>query len=142
MFAFVLGFLIFYFHFPGFIFNQGRESSSSQAVQQKWEARTDDQGSVTVTVTPIDLSPQAKEWTFDIAMSTHSIELQSPATSTVLIDDQGKEYKPLSWNGPTEGHHMNGILTFSVIMPLPKSIELKISSPGDAVRSFMWQIKE
>ncbi len=31
-----------------------------------------------------------------------------------------------------------GVLTFSQITPIPKSIELKISGIGDVVRSFVW----
>lgn len=139
--ASIIGLLTFYFHFQNPVSNQNQENSTSQSAQQKWEAQTDDQGNVTVVVTPIDLSPQAKEWTFDIIMDTHSVELDQDMTeSSVLIDDKGKEYKPLRWEGPVGGHHREGILIFNQITSTPKSVELKISGIGEVVRSFIWQL--
>ncbi len=58
----------------------------------------------------------------------------------VLVDDQGKEYKPIRWEGPVGGHHREGVLIFDQITPNPKSVELKISNIGDVVRSFTWQL--
>ena len=55
------------------------------------------------------------------------------------IDDSGKEYKPIAWEGPVGGHHREGMLIFNQITPNPKSVELKISNIGDVVRSFVWQ---
>ena len=139
--ASIIGLLTFYFHFQNPVSNQNQENSTSQSAQQKWEAQTDDQGNVTVVVTPIDLSPQAKEWTFDIIMDTHSVELDQDMTeSSVLIDDKGKEYKPLRWEGPVGGHHREGILIFNQITSTPKSVELKISGIDEVVRSFIWQL--
>jgi uncharacterized protein YxeA len=138
--AFVGGFLIFYQSRPARqntpVINQtGQQANNSQ----KWETKTDDQVNVTVVVTPTDLSPQSIEWKFDIGMNTHSVELdQDMMKSVVLIDDQGKEYRPLKWEGPVGGHHREGVLTFNRIMPTPKSIELKVSGIGDVVRSFTW----
>jgi hypothetical protein len=137
--AFVGGFFIFYNPKP--VSNPAQESSLTPSPQQKWEAKIDEQENVTVTVTPIDLSSQSKEWKFDVIMDTHSVELDQDMTKVaVLIDDQGKEYKPLAWDGPTGGHHREGTLTFARITPTPKSVELKITGIADVVRSFMWQL--
>jgi len=107
---------------------------------KKWEIKTDTQANVTVTVTPLGLSPQSKEWKFSIVMDTHSVELNHDITkSSALIDDQGKEYRPLNWEGLVGGHHREGVLTFSRITPAPKSVELKIMGIGDVTRSFSWQ---
>lgn len=62
------------------------------------------------------------------------------ALSTAIIDGEGKEHRPIRWDGPTEGHHMNGVLIFERITPTPKSIEIKISGIGDVIRSFVWQM--
>jgi len=106
---------------------------------ENWESKTDDQAVVSVTVTPIDISPQSKEWKFNIVMDTHSIELdQDMMKVAVLIGDQSKEYKPINWEGPVGGHHREGIITFNRIIPVPKSVELKISGVGDVMRSFTW----
>ena len=114
----------------------------SQQAKQNWESKTDNQSAVTVTVTPIDISPEAKEWKFEVVMNTHSIELDQDLTkSVILIDDQGKEYKPINWNGPIGGHHRGGVLIFNQILPAPKYVEMKISGIGDVVRSFSWQLR-
>lgn len=111
------------------------------SAEQNWESKTDVQALVAVTVTPIDISPQSKEWKFDIIMDTHSVELdQDMIKTSVLIDDRGKEYKPLNWKGQTGGHHREGVLAFNQIIPAPKFIELKIFGAGDVVRSFSWQL--
>lgn len=104
------------------------------------ESRTDDQLAVTVTVTPKDISPQSKEWSFDVTMNNHAIELnQDLVKNTILVDSQGKVYKPLRWEGAAAGgHHREGTLFFESIVSNPKSFELKISGVGDVVRSFVW----
>lgn len=104
------------------------------------ESRTDDQLAVTVIVTPKDVSPQSKEWIFGVVMNNHAIELdQDLVKNTILIDDQGKVYKPLRWEGGEPGgHHREGTLFFKSITSNPKSFELKISGVGNVVRSFVW----
>ncbi len=126
--ALIGGFLIFYQNRP---------------TEQKLESKVDDQASVTVAVAPIDISSQSKEWKFDIVMDTHSVELDQDMTeSTVLISDQGKEYKPISWEGPSGGHHREGVLVFNPIEPAPKYIELKIKNVGGVTeRLFKWNIE-
>ena len=110
---------------------------------ESWESKTDNQAAVSITVTPIDISSQSKEWKFDIVMDTHSVELdQDMIESAVLIDDQDKEYKPISWGGPSGGHHREGILVFNPIKPTPKYIELKIKNIGGVnERLFKWNIE-
>ncbi|KKW33660.1 MAG: hypothetical protein UY80_C0036G0004 [Parcubacteria group bacterium GW2011_GWB1_53_43] len=109
-----------------------------------WQTQTDEQANVTVAVTPVDLSPQVKEWKFDIVMNTHSVELgQNMAESTVLMDDSGKEYKPLRWEGAAPGgHHREVVLSFSRLTSAPKSIELKITGIADTIRTFTWQLED
>lgn len=137
--AFVAGFLIFY---------QDRSikpnaSTGQQINSVQWETKTDDQANVNVVVTPLDLSPQSADWKFDIGMNTHSVELSQDMTqSAVLIGDDGKEYKPTKWDGPTGGHHREGVLTFNTITPTPKSVELKITGIADTFRTFTWQLNK
>jgi len=126
--AFIGGFLIFYQNRP---------------TEQKLESKVDDQALVTVAVTPINISSQSKEWKFDIVMDTHSVELDQDMTeSAVLIDGQDKEYKPIGWEGPSGGHHREGVLVFDPIEPMPKYIELKIKNIGGVTeRLFKWNIE-
>ncbi len=140
--ALIGGFLIFYQNRSSVQNVPDTNKTGQQANNsQKWETKTDDQASVTVVVTPLDLSPQSSQWKFDIGMNTHSVELGEDMTkSVVLIDDRGKEHTPLKWDGPVGGHHREGTLTFTKITPFPKSVELKISDIGNVVRIFTWQL--
>lgn len=117
----------------------GNSAKEQNPATEIWKAKIDNQGAVTVTVVPLELSVESTQWKFDIVMDTHSVELnQDMVKSAILIDDQGKEYKPLNWEGPTGGHHREGVLIFNQIIPTPKSVELKIFDIGDVVRSFDW----
>ena len=74
---------------------------------------------------------------------THSEELSEDLVAvSELLDDQGKAYKPTSWDGsPPGGHHRNGVLKFNPISPKPRSLELKIKNVGGVVeRSFKWDL--
>ena len=138
--AFLGGFLIFYQNRP---IEQKTPVANqvSQEAKQNWEPKIDEQASITVTITPIDISPQSKKWKFNVVMDTHSIELDQDMTKiSILVDDQGKEYKPINWEGPVGGHHREGVLIFNQITPTPKSIELKISGIGNVIRNFAWQL--
>jgi hypothetical protein len=139
--AFIGGFLIFY---------KDRSPSDQQnkvtsvSTSQKWETKTDDQASVTVVVTPLDLLFQSKEWKFDIGMNTHSVELDQDMTKVaVLVDDQGKEYQAVSWQGPEGGgHHREGVLAFNPITPYPQHLTLKVKDVGAVERTFSWTLNE
>ena len=137
--VFIGGFIIFYNPKPISVLTQ--DNPLILGAEQKWESRTDKQEGVTITVTPIDIFSQAKEWKFNVDMDTHSVELDQDMTkSIVLIDDQDKEYEPINWEGPIGGHHREGMLIFNVIEPMPKSVEIKIKNIGDVVRNFTWQL--
>lgn len=142
--AFLGGFLFFY---SGDLTKElipiANQVSEQTTTKQNWETKTEEQESVTVVITPIDLLLNSKEWKFDVLMDTHSVELDQDMTKiAVLVDDQGKEYKPIRWEGAEAGgHHREGMLIFNQIVPTPKSVELKISGIGDVVRSFTWQLK-
>ncbi|MFA5773545.1 MAG: hypothetical protein WC908_02630 [Candidatus Paceibacterota bacterium] len=141
--AFVGGFLALFLSGPV----EKKTPVTNQAIQQtnikqNLESKTDEQLAVTVTVTPVDISPVLPEWKFNIVMNNHEIELnQDLVKNTILVDNEGKEYKPLRWEGAEpDGHHREGVLIFKAITPNPKSIELKISGIKEVVRSFIWQL--
>lgn len=107
----------------------------------RWATVTDEQAEVTVEVTPLNMDEPSNEWVFDIVMSTHSVELdQDLLKASGIVDDGGKEYSPLRWEGPIGGHHVEGQLFFTPIKPFPKSIDLKISGIGGVERSFIWNL--
>ena len=107
-----------------------------------WEFKTNAEGAVTVTVTPKSLTGTV--WNFEISLSTHSVELDEDLTKdVVLLDESGKEFKPISWEGDGPGgHHREGVLNFMAIEPRSSSVELKIRDIGEIKeRIFQWDIK-
>ncbi len=105
-----------------------------------FEAKINSEGSVTVEVVPKNID----EGTFIVILNTHSVELSDDLTkSAVLKDENGKEYRPIGWEGaPPGGHHREGILKFGLISPQSKSIVLKIFKVGGIEeRNFTWQLK-
>lgn len=104
-------------------------------------AQTSAADGVTVKVTPTNISPQADTWTFAVVLDTHSQDLSDDLMSgAVLVGADGREFKPLSWQGaPAGGHHREGTLEFAALKPLPKSIVLMLRRPGERERrSFYW----
>lgn len=99
---------------------------------------------VTVTVTPQNLSRGAKTWDFKVVLDTHSQDLSDDLTkSAVLLDESGRGYMPLAWDGAAPGgHHREGVLRFKPLAAQPQAIELQIMRPGEpAPRLFRWQLK-
>lgn len=140
-FAFIGGFLIFYN--PKTVSNLSNPTQNNSNISntpQIWESKIDEQSAVIVTVTPIDILPQSKEWKFNVVMDTHSIELdQDMVKVAVLVDDSGKEYSPNRWQGaPPGGHHREGLLIFTSITPYPQHLKLKIKDIDGAQRMFSW----
>lgn len=113
-------------------------------ISKSWETQIDDQLSVTVKVTPIDLGKESTDWRFGVVLDTHSGSLDTDMIKDVLmIDDTGRSYEPVSWSGPGPGgHHRDGTLTFKAVYPFPKFVELKIKNVGGvSERLFKWSLK-
>lgn len=111
------------------------ETSSSFSLKK------DETGSVTVSVTP-KFTPESSEWDFALTLQTHSVELSMDILeSVVLLDADGSEGKPLSWDGdPPEGHHRTGTLRFAALDPVPDTIVLRVKDiAGVPVREFVWE---
>jgi len=106
-------------------------------------ARSSDANGVRVVVTPKQIDPGA-EWIFEVVMDTHTQPLDADlAKVSVLIDDAGRRYLPLSWQGdPPGGHHRKGMLRFAIGNADIKSFELQIEGiAGAGKRVFQWTIK-
>ena len=114
------------------------------ALAAELESQKSTARSVTIVVTPQNLSSEAPSWDFKTVLDTHSGDLSDDLVkSTALIDGGGKRYSPVAWDGaPPGGHHREGLLRFKPISPRPQSIELQITRTGeDAPRSFRWALK-
>ena len=100
--------------------------------------------SVTIKVTPKNLSSDANTWDFAVFLDTHSVDLNDDLVKTsVLLDGAGARYAPVAWDGASPGgHRREGVLRFKPIAPAPQAVELQITRPGESTpRSFRWQLK-
>ena len=99
---------------------------------------------VTVDVKPMQFAA-GKPARFEVSMNTHSVDLGVDliAVST-LTDDQGKEYRPVSWDGPGPGgHHRSGVLEFPVLEGTPRSVTLVIRDIAKVPeRVFQWDLEK
>jgi hypothetical protein len=106
-------------------------------------AVSNDAGGVRVVIKPKAIAA-GSVWEFDVTMDTHSKPLDSDLTKTaVIVDDGGRRYVPLSWQGdPPGGHHRKGVLRFPAPSEQIKSFELQIQGlGGESKRAFQWTIK-
>ena len=106
-------------------------------------AISNDAGGVRVVITPKAIAA-GSVWEFEVTMDTHSKPLDSDLTkAAVIVDDSGRHYIPLTWQGdPPGGHHRKGILRFPTPSEPIKSFELQIQDlGGESKRAFQWTIK-
>jgi hypothetical protein len=106
-------------------------------------AVSNDAGGVRVVVKPKSVAA-GSVWEFDVTMETHTKPLDSDLTKAeVIVDDGGRRYTPLSWQGdPPGGHHRKGILRFPAPTEQIKSFELQIQDLGGVnKRAFQWNMK-
>ena len=118
-------------------------ASASGATESTLAAQTDQDGGVTVKVTPRNIDRSAAVWEFAVVLDTHTQDLSYDLTrSAVLIDAQGVRHRPLGWEGAAPGgHHREGILKFKPFPPEVKTVTLELSGiGGTAVRTFRWHL--
>jgi len=113
-------------------------------------ARVSDAGRVVVEVTPLNLgqsedtSVDSTGLHFQVAMNTHSVELDHDLTRlAVLRTDQGDEISPLRWDGARGGHHVNGTLYFPAVeLNGVRWVEIVIRDvDGVPERVFRWDLE-
>lgn len=129
--------------FAGFVF-AALFAASSVAVAAELKEIATQSGGVTVLAKPDALAGDARNWSFEVRMDTHSQDLSDDLVrASVLVDDTGKQYTALGWHGtPPGGHHRKGVLRFAPIKPRPAAIELQIQRAGEpAPRRFRWPLK-
>ncbi len=117
--------------------------NTTAVASSKFSAQENDDASIAVSVTPENLDSNPSSWDFNVTINNHQVSIDNDLVAdSELLDDQGKSYKPTSWDGSAPGgHHRDGVLKFSPISPKPKFIELKIKNIGGiAERSFKWSL--
>ncbi len=86
----------------------GNEASASADL-----TRTDQQGAVTLEVTPLNLDNPSDQLEFDVALDTHSVDLSMDlAALATLSTDTGITVQAALWDAPRGGHHVAGKLVF------------------------------
>ena len=102
-------------------------------------------GSVTIDVEWIKAEDDSL--VFNVAMNTHSVDLDEYDLGklTVLRDDAGNEYRPVSWDSAPGGHHRMGTLTFllpdSLSQEKAKYVEIIIRDvAGVGARVLKWEL--
>ena len=111
-------------------------------------ARTDEQGAVVFTVTPLNLDVPADPLEFDVAMNTHSVDLSMDlATLSTLSTDTGLTIQATKWDATLGGHHVSGKLIFPASADGKSMLEgvskltLTIVNVDAASRVFEWELK-
>jgi hypothetical protein len=117
--------------------------SIGNAAEAGLAPQTSNEHGVKVTVTPQELSRDAKTWDFEVTLETHTQNLSDDLSRSALLVAEGKQYSPLGWQGAAPGgHHRKGLLRFKAIVPQPGLIELRIRLAGEtSPRSFKWILK-
>lgn len=133
-----IGFLVFIIGKN--IQNLNKPFEPIQTAGNKYLKQENQEAEVTVEVTPLKLS--SKENTeFAIVLNTHSVNLdKSLKDISVLEDDKGNIYDPISWSGETGRHHAEGHLIFPPFSKEAKSVKLTIKQVGGADRIFRWDL--
>lgn len=110
--------------------------------------RTDEQGAVIFTVTPLNLGAPADSLEFDVAMNTHSIDLSMDlAQLATLATDAGVTIQAEKWDATPGGHHVEGKLVFpsaqdgTSILEGASKLTLTIVDVDAASRIFEWELK-
>lgn len=110
---------------------------------EAYSSITSRKNGVTVDVKPQKFAP-GEPVTFHVRMNTHSVDLAEDMTAVcTLKDDQGREYRPVSWQGaPPGGHHRKGVLEFPTLDGSTKSVTLVIRDVGGVPeRAFEWKVE-
>lgn len=105
--------------------------------------QTSEGGQVTVVV---DWSGPAAGAVFDVALDTHSVDLDAlDLSDAVLRNDRGETLSAELWAAPKGGHHREGTLTFggdaARFLAGARWVELVLSGVGDlAERTLRWEV--
>ena len=117
-------------------------TQSTQSTDSPFESQVNEEGMVSIEITPINLLEQGATWDFNVDLETHSVDLsQDLMEVSVLVDGQGNEYVPLAWEGSEPGgHHREGVLKFASLLEEELQVDLRLRTIGDvSERVFVWE---
>ncbi len=104
--------------------------------------RENDEGAVSVSVTPEDVTGTADTWRFAVQFNTHVTPISQDIVAVASLKGNAAEERPTAWEGdPPGGHHRRGVLVFQPMNPTPQTLTLHIRDVGGvADRTFTWQL--
>ena len=110
--------------------------------------RTDTQGAITVEATPLTLNDPGDTLTFEIGLTTHSVDLSMDlATLATLTTDNGHTVQAALWDAPLGGHHVSGMLSFPAsvdgtpVLDGATTLTLTIANLDAPERTFTWELQ-
>ena len=108
--------------------------------------RSDEQGEVSVVITPLNLNQAWESIDFQVEMNTHSVDLNMDLAELVtLTTDAGNTIQAISWDAPGGGHHISGMLSFPAnvdnipLLEGVNKITLSLVNVDAEVRNFSWE---
>lgn len=126
------------------------EKSSSGQASVPWpdgELQLDEQGFVEVAITPLNLNSPDESLKFNVDLNTHSVDLNMDlATLAILEANNGLSVQASSWDAPSGGHHISGVLSFpstaddSTLLEGASHLTLKIRDVDAPERTFTWSL--
>lgn len=137
----ILGSILAFIFLAVVIWGKGNSQKESSKISV-FETKTDNQGNVTLEVTPEKLGPSEAENIFEVKLNTHSVDLDFDFEKImVLTDNLGNQYQAVRWEGGRGGHHLEGKIVFPKLKVGVQKVVLKIFALGGAERNFNWRIK-
>ncbi len=124
-------------------------ASIAQGETAVWDTVVDEQGAVSVAVTPVDLGLDTTTLAFEVAMNTHSVDLSMDlAKLATLTTDNGRTVSATLWDAVPGGHHVSGVLTFPAVVEGTAVLEgtteliLTITNVDAPSRTFTWSLSQ
>jgi hypothetical protein len=131
------------------IVEQAGESSDdgAQALWPDGEVQLDEQGFVEVAVTPLNLNAPSGTLDFNVGLNTHSVDLSMDLAAVATLEaDNGLGVEAVTWDAPSGGHHVSGVLSFPALVDGGKLLDgashltLKIHNVDAPERIFTWRL--
>ncbi len=123
-------------------------STDSSSPSNDSTMRIDQQGTIMIEVTPLNLDASTDTLEFDVVLTTHSIDLSMDlATLSTLTTDTGVSVEADLWDAPIGGHHVEGKLIFPAtkdgksILEGATKLTLTILNVDAPTRVFEWDLK-
>lgn len=123
-------------------------STDSSSPSNSSAMRTDQQGAIIFEITPLNLDSPTDTLEFDVALTTHSIDLSMDlAKLSTLTTDTGVSVESTLWDAPRGGHHVEGKLIFPAtkddksILEGATKLTLTITNVDAPTRIFEWELK-